>query len=142
MNRFCDQFFSCAGLALDQNSAGQAGDCFNQFKNPLHRAAGPNDVVESVLFVQLLTQVLILESQVAFFKSFPDHNRQFDQLEWLREVIVSAFLDRADCRLDRSVTGDHNADDFGVSDERLFQKLDAGLSGEVVIGDQNIVGVL
>ena len=81
---FRDQFFSGTGLTLDQYRAVQAGDRVNQLENPIHRAAAADDVVETVLFVELFLEVLVFETQLAFSKSLAHHDGQFDQLEGLR----------------------------------------------------------
>jgi len=49
-----------------------------------HRAAAADDVVETVLFVELFLEVLVFETQLAFSKSLAHHDGQFDQLEGLR----------------------------------------------------------
>ena len=78
MNRFCDQLFPGAGFTLDQYGAGQPSDGLDQFKDPLHRASGADDVIEAVSFIQLLAEVLIFEAEVAFLEPLPNHDRKLD----------------------------------------------------------------
>ena len=99
-------------------------------------------LLKAVFFVELFAQILIFEPQLTFLQSLANHERQFDQLERLGQIVVGALLDRGDGGFDRAVTGDDDADDFRISNQRFFQKLDAGLSRKIVIGDENVIGCL
>ena len=75
-------------------------------------------------------------------QSLANHDRQFDQLERLCQVVECTLLYGVHSRFNRAVAGDNNADDFWISNQRLFEKLDARLLGKIVIGDQNVVSGL
>ena len=135
VNRFSNEFFSGSRFALNENGAVEACDRIDEFEDAMHRAARADNVVEPVLLVQLFSQVLILKPQLALLESLANHDRQLDELERLRQIVVCALLHRRHSSLDRAVSGDDDANGFGISNEGFFQELDSCLTRKVVIGD-------
>src|SRR5262245_2963810 len=117
MDRFGDELFSSTGFALDENRAAEAGNRIYQLKDAFHRAASADDVVKAIFCVKLFTQILVFKSEPAFLQTFTDHDRQFDDLERFCKVVVRPFLYGVNSRLNRSVTGDDDADDFRIADK-------------------------
>ena len=137
-----DQFLTRAGFALDQDRGVQSRDRLNQLEDLLHRTAAADDIVESVLFLQLAPQVLVLKTQLPLTQSFTDPQRELDQLERFGQVVVGALLDGLDGRLDGCVAGNHQADRLRVLGESLVEEFDAVPPRQHEIGDEYVVGDL
>src|SRR5262249_34885915 len=52
VNGFCNEFLSSTSFTLNQNGAVQAGNSVDQLENTFHCPTRPNDVVETVFFVE------------------------------------------------------------------------------------------
>src|SRR5262245_40912879 len=139
MDCFRNEFFSRSRFALNEHGTVEACNGIHKFEDAMHRSACTDNVVEAVFLVELLTEVLILKPQLAFHESLANHNGQFDEFEGLREVVVCALLDGGYSGLDRAISRDDDANRFGISNEGFFQKLDAGFTWKVMIGDENVV---
>src|SRR5262249_41090677 len=78
MDRSCNQFLSRSRLALDQDRAGQARDCFDRVEDALHGRAAADDVVKGIFLVELPPQILVFKTKPPLLQAFPDHSGQLD----------------------------------------------------------------
>src|SRR6185436_4082931 len=110
-----------SGLALNENGTVQARDRLDQLEDPFHCAPGADDVLEAVLFVELFAQILVFEAKLALSKPFADHQREFEQFEWLGQIVIGALLNSGDSGFYGSVTSNDEPDDFRIPHKRLFE---------------------
>ncbi len=102
------QFFTGAGLTIDQNASVGRRHEPDLLAQCFHRDAVAND---HVFRLELFAKIAIFMAQPSILDRILYQDERFLQREWLFREIGGAQLRGPYCRLDRSVPGDH--DDFG-----------------------------
>jgi hypothetical protein len=134
------QFLAGTGLAGDQNGTGRCRNCFEQLKKLAHNAAAANESVNAIPIFELRSQVCVFRFESTLFERGAKDMQQRVELERLGDEVSSPPLDRLDGVFHRSIPGDDDRDDLGVTLERRLDHLGAVDPWQTQIGDQNVEG--
>ncbi len=107
-----DQFFSCAGLALDQNGCVGGSGLFDDIHRASEGRALADDQGGFFDILEALSEMLVFLKQRGAVKGFFDEFEDIAAFEWLGDKVVCALFDGLDCAFDAAVGG--HGDDFGV----------------------------
>jgi hypothetical protein len=99
-----------------------------------------DEPLDPISILQLGPQVGVLGLEPALFERGSNDVQQRIELEWLRDEVRRAVLDRLDGILDRSVTRNDDRDDFRVALERRIDDLAAVDPGQAQVRDKDVEG--
>src|SRR5262249_52856169 len=108
VNRFCDQFFSCAALALNENGRAARSDLSDKIEDLQHRFALADDVFEAIALLQSALQLPV------FFLNAQTRDRganvcqQFLVIPGLLDEVSGSSLNRFHRIFDGAVRSDHD----------------------------------
>ena len=142
VNRAGHQLLARACLAGDEHGAVGHRHGLEQLEEIAHRPAAADDPGEAVAAFELRPEVGVLGPQPPLLERRLECVEQLVELERLGDEIRGAALDCLDRILHRAVSGDHDADNVGVSRNRGLEHLAAIDAGQAEIRDDDIEGEL
>ena len=140
MNRARDDFLAGAGFAGDQDRARRRRHGFEQLKQRAHGGAAADEPLELVALLQLRAQIRVLGLEPALLERGVQRVQQLVELKRLGDEVGRAALDRFDRVLHRSVSGDDDADDVGIAQQRGFEHARAVEARQTQVGDDDVEG--
>ena len=108
VNRSGHKLLSSTAFTLQQDIAIYDGNFLDHREDFLHGGAGSNKAFQKILSVQGFSKMSIFFSKSYFFLRAPGKQSDFVKLERFGYIMIGAFLNGADCRVDGSVTRNDN----------------------------------
>ena len=108
MERFRDQPFSRAALALDQNSRATWRDLRDEIEDLKHRLALTDDVLEAIALFEGALELNVFFFGLALENCRPDIRQELLVVPWLLNEVGRAGVNGADCVLDSAVRSNHD----------------------------------
>ncbi len=105
MNSSGNELLSCSAFSVDKNSGICGSSLQNLLPEILHRRMIPDQFIS---FLGFRPQVLTLPQQLILIQRIPDTQQHSFSVKRLFQKVKRAQFCGIDCRLDRSMTGDHD----------------------------------
>ena len=138
VDRARDHLLAGPALAADQDVRLAVGHLPDQLEDALHRRAVADDGAIALAVPQLAAQAPVLAREQLLLERLLDDDADLVDLEGLGDVVVGAFLHRADRRLGAREGGDHDDDRLGRDLVRRAQQIEPRAARHLDVRDHDV----
>ena len=139
MDRSGNDRLAGTALARDQHRCLGISNTIDYVEDPPHSVVVSDNVLHSKTDVELGLEVLVLFNHLLLIQGTLNRHFQLIVNEWFREEIKRSRTNGINCRVNSSISGDHNDRRIRVPLPALFQQLEAVAIGQTHVDKRRAV---